>query len=119
MKIFKRNKKPTIPITELDEYTTQIFHFVYKQKRIPTNQEMFLELKIPSNHLEEVIHYFNHPPKAKSLKKYTQEELRQLDAQSVLLTPFVKEEQINLTEVVINLNYNLSNARELVDFAIM
>jgi hypothetical protein len=116
LKIFKREKKTNIPITELDEYTTRIFHFVYKQKRIPTNQEMFLELKIPSNYLEEVIHYFNHPPKSKSLKKYTQEELRQLDAQSVLFTPFVKEEQINLTEVVINLNYNLSNARELVDF---
>jgi len=116
LKFFKQEKKLTILITELDEYTTRIFHFVYKHKRIPTNQEMFLELKIPSNHLEEVIRYFNHPPRAKALKKYTSDELQQLDAQSVLLTPFVKDEQINLTEVVINLNYNLSHARELVDF---
>ncbi|MHA2227393.1 MAG: hypothetical protein ACXAC8_19405 [Candidatus Hodarchaeales archaeon] len=116
MKLFRREKKPNLPQTELDEYTTRIFHFVYNQKRIPTNQEMFLELEIPSNHLEEVIHYFNHPPKAKPLKKYTKEEIKQLDAQSVLLTPFVQEEQINLTEVVINLNYQLSTARELVDF---
>jgi hypothetical protein len=77
---------------------------------------MFLELKIPSAVLEEVIHYFNHPPAAKALKKYTSEQIRQLDNQSILVFPFIQNEQLNLTEVVIGLNYSPSNARELINF---
>ncbi len=116
MRWFRREKKYSIPIKELDEYSTRIFHFVYEQKRLPTNQEMFLELKIPSVTLEEVIHYFNHPRAPQALKKYEPEQIKQLDTQSILIFPFIKKEQINLTEVVIGLNYATSNARELVNF---
>lgn len=116
MKFLKREKKYSIEIKELDEYSTRIFHFIYEQKRLPTNQEMFLELKIPSNVLEEVIHYFNHSSPAKPLKKYNPDQLKQLNTQSILIFPFIKNQQINLTEVVIGLNYSTSNARELVNF---
>ena len=116
MKWIKREKKYSLPIKELDDYSTRIFHFVYEQKRLPTNQEMFMELKIPSASLEEVIHYFNHPPAPQALKKYEPEQIKLLDAQTILIYPFVTNEKINLTEVVIGLNYSTSNARELVNF---
>lgn len=116
MRLFKRGKKYKTAPKELDEYSTSIFHFIYEHQRLPTNQEMFLKLKIPSAALEEVIHYFNHPPQPIPLKKYDQEQLRQLDAQSILIFPFIQTGQLNLTEIVIGLNYSTSNARELVNF---
>jgi len=94
MKFLKREKKYSIEIKELDEYSTRIFHFIYEQKRLPTNQEMFLKLKIPSNVLEEVIHYFNHPPTAKPLKKYNPDQLKQLNTQSILIFPLSKTNKL-------------------------
>ncbi|MFW9855480.1 MAG: hypothetical protein ACFFFG_10490 [Candidatus Thorarchaeota archaeon] len=116
MRLFKREKQYSLPSNELDEFSTRIFHFVYEHQRLPTNEEMFLDLKIPSASLDEVIHYFNHPPRPKQLKKYTQDQIQQLDAQSILILPFIKNDQLNLTDIVIRLNYSLSNGRELVNF---
>ncbi|MFX0172959.1 MAG: hypothetical protein ACFE9L_13685 [Candidatus Hodarchaeota archaeon] len=116
MRLFRREKKYQTAVKDLNEYSTRIFHYVYENKRLPTNQEMFLELKIPSAALEEVIHYFNNPPPPTPLKKYDQEQLTQLDMQSVLIFPFIQTGQLNLTEIVVGLNYSTSNARELVNF---
>lgn len=79
MRLFKREKKYSISIKELDEHSAKIFHFVYEHHRLPTNQEMFLELKIPSAVMEEVIHYFNHPPTPTPIKNYDEEQIINID----------------------------------------
>ena len=85
MPLFSREKKYSLSIPELDDYAARIFQFLHAHQRLPTNQELFLELKIPSNHLEEVLHYFNNPSLQFSLKKFEKDQKLTLDQQSVLM----------------------------------